>query len=244
MWWTWGLHRRVRGAGDRLCPAAGEAGGFDSQTPPGPPSESPGPIDQINEPRAPSVRRMPGDFAALPLSHEAGTFLPPGGAAPEYRANCPFCRSQRKKCPGFCRKNQHFLSTLFSDPFRGILLLYWEKITAPRGQTYANKRTPAGALPHGQGTEIRQALVLGAPGWPWPPSAPPAFLLSAVLAVGDILGGYSPFALGFVAASGPGAGGFLPCWGRDGLSALQAPGGRLPLSGHRHSDLCRGLRLL
>lgn len=39
------------------------------------------------------------------------------------------------------------------------------------------------------------------------------FCLGAVLAAGKILGGYSPFALGFVAASGAGAGGFFALLG-------------------------------
>ena len=49
------------------------------------------------------------------------------------------------------------------------------------------------------------------------------FLLSAVLAVGDILGGYSPFALGFVAASGPGAGGFFALLGASMGYLLSKP---------------------
>ena len=49
------------------------------------------------------------------------------------------------------------------------------------------------------------------------------FLLAAVLAVGDILGGYSPFALGFVAASGPGAGGFFALLGASMGYLLSKP---------------------
>lgn len=58
-----------------------------------------------------------------------------------------------------------------------------------------------------------KALVLGGAWVALASQCATRFMLSAVLAVGDILGGYSPFALGFVAASGPGAGGFFALLG-------------------------------
>lgn len=59
----------------------------------------------------------------------------------------------------------------------------------------------------------RGKLVLGAPWVALASECVTRFLLSAVLAAGSILGGYSPFALGFVAASGSGAGGFFALLG-------------------------------
>ena len=57
------------------------------------------------------------------------------------------------------------------------------------------------------------ALILTAPWVALASECAFRFFLSAVLAAGQILGGCSPFALGFVAASGPGAGGFFALMG-------------------------------
>lgn len=59
----------------------------------------------------------------------------------------------------------------------------------------------------------RGALVLTAPWVELASECACRFFLSAVLAAGQILEGYSPFALGYVAASGPGAGGFFALLG-------------------------------
>lgn len=60
---------------------------------------------------------------------------------------------------------------------------------------------------------LRGALVLSAPWVTLVSECAARFFLSAVLAAGQILGGCSPFALGFVAASGPAAGGFFALLG-------------------------------
>lgn len=66
-------------------------------------------------------------------------------------------------------------------------------------------------------------LVLQAPWVALASECATRFLLSAVLAAGNILGGYSPFALGFVAASGPGAGGFFALLGSSMGYLLSKP---------------------
>lgn len=55
----------------------------------------------------------------------------------------------------------------------------------------------------------REALVLRAPWVELASECACRFFLAGVLCAGDILGGCSPFAPGFIAASGPGAGGFF-----------------------------------
>lgn len=58
-----------------------------------------------------------------------------------------------------------------------------------------------------------QPMVLKAPWVALAGECVSRFCIAAVLAAGKILGGYSPFALGFVAASGAGAGGFFALLG-------------------------------
>ena len=71
-------------------------------------------------------------------------------------------------------------------------------------KTKGRRRAPARPI-----REKGKRLVLGAPWVALASECATRFFLAAVLAAGQILGGYSPFALGFVAASGPGAGGFF-----------------------------------
>lgn len=74
-------------------------------------------------------------------------------------------------------------------------------------KTKGRRRAPSRPVEPGK------RLVLGAPWVALASECATRFLLCAVLAAGEILGGYSPFALGFVAASGPGAGGFFALLG-------------------------------
>ena len=75
-------------------------------------------------------------------------------------------------------------------------------------KTKGRRRAPARPI-----REKGKRLVLGAPWVALASECATRFFLAAVLAAGQILGGYSPFALGFVAASGPGAGGFFALLG-------------------------------
>lgn len=75
-------------------------------------------------------------------------------------------------------------------------------------KTKGRRRAPARPI-----REKGKGLVLGAPWVALASECATRFFLAAVLAAGQILGGYSPFALGFVAASGPGAGGFFALLG-------------------------------
>lgn len=60
---------------------------------------------------------------------------------------------------------------------------------------------------------VGRALVIARPWAELAGECAGRFFLSAVLAVGQVLGDYSPFALGFVSASGAGAGGFFSLLG-------------------------------
>lgn len=87
-------------------------------------------------------------------------------------------------------------------------------------QTKERRRAPSRMA---QPSKSGKTLVLGETWVALASQCATRFLLSAVLAVGDILGGYSPFALGFVAASGPGAGGFFALLGASMGYLLSKP---------------------
>jgi stage II sporulation protein E len=91
--------------------------------------------------------------------------------------------------------------------------LYWGQITACKGDKHMELKLRTSASETEEKKKQPAPVVLKAPWVALAGNCATRFLLGAVLAAGNILGGYSPFALGFVAASGPGAGGLFALLG-------------------------------
>ena len=101
--------------------------------------------------KAPGPPEAGAFFAAFaPFPRGGGLFLPLGGVAPRIQGKLSFLSQSEEKCPGFSWKISTFCPLYFPTPSAEFFSYTGGKSLLQGGQTYANKRTPAGALPHGQ----------------------------------------------------------------------------------------------